>query len=65
MYVFAIINENFRLLDWEERPDIVRQKHEKVVVIKNIFSLNDMNVRYLFSCLIFQINLSDMIVFKI
>ena len=34
----------FRLLDWEERPDIVRQKHEKVVVIKNIFTLNDINV---------------------
>lgn len=28
-------------MDWEDRPEIVRQKHEKVVVIKNIFSPAD------------------------
>jgi hypothetical protein len=33
-----------RLLDWEERPEIVRGKHEKVVVIKNIFSADDSKV---------------------
>ncbi len=31
-------------MDWEERPEVVRKKHEKVVVIKNIFSLDDSDV---------------------
>jgi len=30
-----------RLLDWEERPEIVRSKHEKVVVIKGLFEPKD------------------------
>ena len=42
MYVFFFL----RLLDWDDRPEIVRQKHEKVVVIKNIFSPNDFNVKF-------------------
>ena len=32
-----------RLLDWEERPEIVREKHEKVVVIKNLFAPEHLN----------------------
>ena len=34
-----------RLLDWEERPDIQRQKYEKVVVIKGLFTDEDIRVK--------------------
>jgi hypothetical protein len=36
------------MLDWEERPEVVRKKHEKVVVIKNIFTLDDSDVNIVF-----------------
>ena len=49
LYIYIYILNKYllcdlRLLDWEDRPEITRQKYEKVVVIKNIFSPNDFNV---------------------
>lgn len=34
------------MLDWEERPEIVRSKHEKVVVIQNLFDSQNPNIDY-------------------
>ncbi|CAF0751570.1 unnamed protein product [Didymodactylos carnosus] len=28
-----------KLLDWEERPDVVRGKHERIIVMRNMFDL--------------------------
>jgi HIV Tat-specific factor 1 len=33
-----------RLLNWEERPEVVRHKHERIVVLKNMFDLQQFKV---------------------
>ena len=42
-FIFCFLG---RLLDWDERPDIQRQKHEKVVVIKGLFKGEDLMVNF-------------------
>jgi len=40
----ALDKQRKRLLDWDERPDIKREKHEKVVVIKGLFTAEEFKV---------------------
>lgn len=42
----ALNKQRKRLLDWDERPGIKREKNEKVVVIKNLFSCDDFKKNY-------------------
>ena len=37
-----------KVLNWEERPEVVRHKYEKTVVIKNMFELQQFKVNSLF-----------------
>jgi hypothetical protein len=46
------------LLNWEERPEIIRRKHERIVVMKNMFDLQQFKVirfyfRIYFQCFFF------------
>lgn len=40
----ALTAQRRRLLDWDDRPVVKREKHEKVVVIKNLFFVSDIKV---------------------
>jgi len=50
-----------RLLNWEERPEIIRHKYEKTIVMKNMFDLQQFKViKFTFS-IYFQLFLFRMI----
>jgi hypothetical protein len=35
-----------KLLNWDERPEIIRHKYEKTIVMKNMFDLQQFKVSY-------------------
>jgi len=42
----ALDKQRKRLLDWDERPTVKREKHEKVVVIKGLYSVDEIKKDY-------------------
>ena len=35
-----------RLLNWDERPEVVRHKYERIIVMKNLFDLQQFKVNF-------------------
>ena len=33
-----------KFLDWEERPEVVRHKYERIIIMKNMFDLQQFKV---------------------
>lgn len=35
-----------KLLNWDERPEVIRHKYERIVVLKNMFDLQQFKVNF-------------------
>lgn len=48
-----------KLLDWEDRPEVVRHKYERIVVLKNIFELQQFQVSFVQKTFVVENKSSD------